>query len=128
MPADVLLVEDNVPEARLIEKIAASSSAPVRITTANDCSGALARLSDAQLTPRLVIADLGALEFRGVELLKRCNPRGIPVVVFSGSKNPADEALALRLGAKEFISKPTELDEYAKVVRGMISKWAAPQA
>jgi DNA-binding NtrC family response regulator len=128
MPADVLLVEDNVPETRLIEQIAAHGSASIRITTANDCSGALARLSDTHIKLRLVIADMGVLEFGGVELLGRCNPRGIPVVIFTGSNNPADAAHALALGAKEFVVKPTELDEYAEAVWKMISKWTEPQA
>jgi CheY-like chemotaxis protein len=108
--------------------ITAHASAPIRITTAKDCSGALARLSDVRLIPNLVIADMGVLEFGGVELLKRCNPREIPVVVFSGSTNPADQERAMRLGAKEFINKPIELDDYVAAVWGMIGKWAEPQA
>ena len=125
---EVLLIEDNVPEARLIETIATHGSAPVRITTAHDCSGALARLSDPHIKPNLVIADMGVLEFGGVELMKRCKPRSIPVVIFTGSENPLDAAHALELGAKEFVVKPTELDAYADAVWRMISKWTVPQA
>jgi CheY-like chemotaxis protein len=123
---EVLLVEDSASDARLIEEITARASAPIRITTSNDCSGALARLSDVRFTPNLVIADMGVLEFGGVELLKRCNPREIPVVVFSGSIDSADQARAIRLGAKEFVYKPIELDDYVAVVWGMIGKWAKP--
>jgi CheY-like chemotaxis protein len=129
MPVEVLLIEDYPPEARLVQLIVAQSPIPIRITTANDCSGALARLSDVQTKPNLVIADLGALEFKGVEILKRCNPRGIPVVVLSGgSVNPEDREDILRLGAKEFIEKPSTLDEYTDALRKMIEKWAAPEA
>jgi len=128
MPVEVLLIEDNPAEARLIEKLAAHGSTSVRITTANDCSGALARLSDPHFKPHLVIADMGVLEFGGVELLGRCNPRGIPVVIFTGSENPAHAAHALALGAKEFVVKPNELDDYADAVSKMISKWTVPQA
>ena len=125
---NVLLIEDSLPEALLIETIAAQGTVPVRITTAHDCSGALTRLSDSRSRPSLVIADMGALEFRGVELMKRCNPQGIPVVIFSGSKNPTHAELALRLGAKDFVMKPSDLDEYADAVSKMISKWAVSQA
>jgi CheY-like chemotaxis protein len=128
LPQEVLLVENSTSEVRLIEQITARGSTPIRITTANDCSGALARLSDIQIKPNLVIADMGALEFKGVEILKRCNPRGIPVVVFSGSVNPKDREDILRLGAKEFIEKPNTLDEYTAALRKMIGKWATPQA
>jgi CheY-like chemotaxis protein len=123
-PLEVLLVEDSTSDARLIEHITAHVSAPIRITTANDCSGALARLSDVRFIPNLVIADMGVLEFGGVELLKRCNPRGIPVVVFSGSMNPTHGEQTLRLGAKELVRKPIQLDEYIEAVSTMIAKWA----
>jgi CheY-like chemotaxis protein len=128
MPQEVLLVETSTLEARLVEHITVHGSTPVRIIAANDCSGALARLSDVQFTPNLVIADMGALEFKGVEILKRCNPRGIPVVVFSGSVNPKDREDVLRLGAKEFVEKPGALDDYTDALRKMIGKWAVPQA
>jgi CheY-like chemotaxis protein len=71
---------------------------------------------------------MGVLEFRGVELLKRCNPRGIPVVVFSGSVHSADEERAIKLGAKEFVNKPLQLDDYVQAVWQIIGKWAVPQA
>jgi CheY-like chemotaxis protein len=128
MPVEVLLIEDHLPEVRLVQEIVAQHPVPVRITTANDCSGALGRLSDMAFMPNLVIADRGLLEFGGVELMKRCNPRGIPVVVFSGSANPKDREDILRLGAKEFVEKPNTLDEYTDALWKMIGKWAVPQA
>jgi CheY-like chemotaxis protein len=128
MPQEVLLVENSTLGARLIEHLTAHGSTPVRIIAANDCSGALARLSNVRFNPNLVIAHMGVLEFRGVELLKRCSPRKIPVVMFSGSIDPTDHARAMKLGAKEFINKPIELDDYLAAVWGMIGKWAKPQA
>ena len=128
MPQEVLLVENSAVEARLMEHITAHGSTPVRIIAANDCSGALARLSNVRFTPNLVIADMGVLEFRGVELLRRCNPRGIPVVVFSGSVNPTDEARAIKFGVKEFVNKPLRLDDYVQAVWKIIAKWAKLQA
>jgi CheY-like chemotaxis protein len=128
MPQEVLLVENSTVEARLTEHITARGSTPVRIIAANDCSGALARLSNVRFTPNLVIADMGVLEFRGVELLRRCNPRGIPVVMVSGSVNPTDEARAIKFGVKEFVNKPLRLDDYVQAVWKIIGKWAKPQA
>ncbi len=123
MPLEVLLVENSTSDARLTEHLTAHVSAPIRITMANDCSGALARLTDVRFIPNLVVADMGMLEFGGVELLKRCNPREIPLVVFSGSIDSADQERAMRLGAKEFVNKPTALDDYVGAISGMISKW-----
>jgi len=126
MPVDILLVEDDPTEARLLEEIVRGGSVRVKITTAKNCSGALAILEEGRYAPNLVIADMGVLEFGGVELLKRCNPREIPVVVFSGSIDPADQERAMRLGAKEFIRKPLGLDHYVDAIWGMIGKWTKP--
>jgi two-component system KDP operon response regulator KdpE len=100
----------------------------VRLAVANNCIGALGILADDRYVPNLVIADMGVLEFDGLELFGRCNPRGIPVVIFGGSMNPSHKNEALRLGAKEFVRKPSALDEYIDAVWAMIQKWASPQA
>ena len=90
-------------------RITAHVSAPITIATAKDFSGALARLSNVGFTPNLVIADMGVLEFGGVELLKRCNRREVPVVVFSGSIDPADQARVMRLGQRNSSISPLNL-------------------
>jgi len=123
MPVELLLVEDNPAEARLLEEIVGGSSVPVNITTAKNCSGALTILDEGRVAPNLVIADMGVLEFGGVELLKRCKPREIPAVIFSGSVNPADEAGAMTLGANEFVTKPIQLEDYVDAVWRIIGKW-----
>src|SRR5579871_2463038 len=124
MPVEVLLIEDHPAEARLLEEIVGGSSVPVSIMTAKNCSGALAILDEGRVAPNLVIADMGVLEFGGVELLKRCKPREIPVVIFSGSLNPADEVRAMTLGANEFVTKPIQLEDYVEAVWRIIGKWA----
>lgn len=90
MPVEVLLIEDNAVEGRLVCEIAADSAIQVRATVATNCAGAVRIVSASGYKPSVVIADMSALEFGGVELLKVCNPLRIPVVVFSGSSNPAD--------------------------------------
>ena len=122
----VLLIEDNNADARLVREALAQNSEQVKLAVANNCAGAVAVISD-HFEPHLIIADMGALEFGGVELIKLCNPHGIPVVVFSGSANPKEQENVLRLGVKEFIEKPSKLDEYTDAVWKIVSKWAAPQ-
>jgi CheY-like chemotaxis protein len=127
-PLDVLLVEDNPGDRRLVEHTTAHGTMEIRLAVANNCTRALGILADDRYVPNLVIADMGVLEFGGVDLLGRCNPRGIPVVIFGGSMNPAHKNEALRLGAKEFVRKPSTLDEYIDAVWAMIQKWASPQS
>jgi len=48
-----------------------------------------------------------------------------PVVVFTASQSDADVDRAFSLGAREFIHKPIELDEYKSVVSLMVRKWTS---
>ena len=129
MRVEILLVDDDIAECHMFREIAAQrSEQEIKMLTATNCTRALEVLSKDELTLNLVIADLSVLEFGGIELVKRCEPRGIPVVIFSGSENPEHEAEALRLGARQFVRKPNDLDAYADAVWTIISTWARPSA
>jgi CheY-like chemotaxis protein len=123
MPVEVLLAEDNEGDARLIKEIVSRCSVAVRITVAEDGEKALALLADPHFKPDLIITDMNMPKVAGPELLKRSNANGIPVVVFSSSKNPADVTNALEFGAKEFVEKPLDIDEYTEALWKMIWKW-----
>jgi chemotaxis family two-component system response regulator Rcp1 len=123
---ELLLVEDNAGDAQLIKEIISRCCVAVRITVAEDGEKALALLADPQFKPDLIITDMNMPKVAGPELLERCNANGIPVVVFSSSRNPTDRAEALRLGAREYVEKPTDLDEYTNALWKMIWKWIQP--
>jgi DNA-binding NtrC family response regulator len=127
MPVEVLLIEDNAGDARLIQQITSQSAVAVRTTVTESCISALALLSDGRYIPNLVITDMSVASAAAPELLNRCNATGVPVVVFSGSLNPAQRAAALQLGAKEFVEKPYGIDEYTAALWNLIWRWTAAQ-
>ena len=45
------------------------------------------------------------------------------MVVFSSSSNPADIRQWVELGVKEFVQKPTDLQQYAERVCRIIRDW-----
>ncbi len=122
---EILLVEDNAGDAVLIRQILADASVPVNLHIARDGEQALTMLSDAHFQPALIILDLNIPRITGTALLERWKSLPIPVVVFSSSLNDAEKAHALELGAREFIHKPTEMDDFAGAVCGIIRRWAA---
>ena len=128
MPVEILLIEDNGAEVRVIKEIVSHSSVTVRLTIAKDGEKALAVLADPQFKPDLIITDMILPTISGPELLRRCTADGIPVVVFSSSKNPMHIASALELGAKEYVEKPADIDQYTEAVWKMIWKWTKPRA
>jgi CheY-like chemotaxis protein len=113
---------------RVIKEIVSHSSVTVRLTVAKDGEKALAVLADPQFKPDLIITDMILPTISGPELLRRCTADGIPVVVFSSSKNPTHIAAALELGAKEYVEKPADIDQYTEAVWKMIWKWVQAPA
>lgn len=81
-------------------------------------------LADPEFDAALIILDLDIPKIHGHVVLERNPRKGIPVVIFSASSNPADVQRALELGACEYFVKPIDLQAYQLAVLGMIEKWA----
>jgi len=120
--ADVLLVEDSVGDVLLTRQIL--TEMPIRLRIARDGLQALIMLADPGFQPALVILDLNIPDISGHEVLARFHPTNPPVVVFTSSWSEAEKTRALAMGACEWVTKPMDLDAYAKALRGMVEKWA----
>lgn len=120
-PVDVLVVEDNAGDAFLISLIVADAPVPVTIRIAQDGIEALFKL--AERNPDLVILDLNLPAISGHDVLRKYHPADVAVVVFSSSDSEADRKQSLEEGAREFIHKPTSVDDYKRAVLGMIERW-----
>ena len=120
---EVLLVEDNVGDALLVQQIAAECAVPVRVHIAIDGEQAIEMLSASYLKLDLIILDLNIPKISGLVFLERYRGREVPIVVFSSSQNPVDINRALALGAREFVSKPLDFESFFEAVRAIIDKW-----
>jgi CheY-like chemotaxis protein len=73
--------------------------------------------------PDLVLLNLNLPRVNGFEVLQKIKDdaslRGIPSVVFSSSSLDSDKAKCLALGARAFITKPTELNDFLTVLRNV---------
>jgi two-component system, chemotaxis family, response regulator Rcp1 len=123
-PSEVLLVEDNAGDALLIGQALAEYPAPVHLRIARDGEQALQILGEPGFVPDLIILDLNIPRISGYAVLASCVPGKTPVVVFSASQNEGDVGRVLSLGAKDFVHKPLDLDDYKTAVAGMVQKWA----
>src|ERR1700680_1776800 len=121
---DVLLVEDNTGDAILIRQALADCPVPVTLHIARDGDQALLMLTNPPVQPDLIILDLNIPKITGTALLQRWRVGTTPVVVFSSSANPTEKVRSLALGAREFVSKPMDLDEFTAAVRGIVQRWA----
>ena len=122
-PSEVLLVEDNAGDALLVGQILAECPTPVQLHIARDGEQALQILKEPDFMPDLIILDLNIPKISGYAVLASYPRRRAPVVVFSATQNQADVGRALSLGAKAFVHKPLDLDDYKTAVTGMVQKW-----
>jgi len=126
-PMEILLVEDNAGDAVLMRQVMGESKIPVKLHIARDGEQALNILSDGDFRPDLIILDLNLPRIPGSVVLERFKSENIPIVVFSSSWNDAEIENALKLGAREFIQKPTDIQEFIDAVCGIIQKWSVPE-
>jgi len=120
-PIELLVVDDNAAEAYLVLYAVEDSPRPVRLHRAKDAIEGLQMLGETAFD--LVILDLNLPGLSGYYLLQQCVPKGVPVVMFSGSSNEEDAKRALELGAREFVRKPVGPEAYRRAVLTMIEKW-----
>jgi CheY-like chemotaxis protein len=125
---DILLVEDNAGDAVLIRQILADFPVPVNLHIARDGEQALLMLTDPYLKPDLILLDLNIPRISGLALLERWKTMDTPIVVFSSSMNEAERTHALELGARQFVSKPIDIQQFIDTVSAIVMKWAVPQA
>jgi CheY-like chemotaxis protein len=125
-PVEVLLVEDNAGDIRLVKQALAAERYPVSIRIAVDGKQAVDMLSEKRFDPDLVILDLSLPKIDGLSVLERSHPH-VPVVVFSSSTKPAEIKRSFELGVRDFIPKPLDPDGYSRVVSYIVQRWGAEE-
>jgi chemotaxis family two-component system response regulator Rcp1 len=126
MEPDILLIEDNAGDALLIGQALNECKLPVHLHIARDGEQAIEFLQEGAFKPDLVILDLNIPKISGYAVLSRYPmKKNIPVVVFSASENEEDVNRSFALGARAFIHKPIDLDDYKDAVCGIVKKWVS---
>jgi DNA-binding response OmpR family regulator len=128
MPLEVLLVEDNTGDAVITRQVFAESGRPVNLHIARDGEQALWMLDTPDFKADLIILDLNLPRVSGLMVLERNQRKSTPVVVFSSLSHEPDVQRALGAGAREYIVKPTDLQEYSDVLLRIIDTWGVTPA
>jgi CheY-like chemotaxis protein len=125
----VLLVEDDRAHAGLTREAFRDANIAVDVDIAATGDAALSNLlSVSRLErPHIIVLDLNLPGKTGHEVLAvlKQHPelRLIPVIVLTGSNNPAEAQQAYALGASCYIRKPMDVDEFFMAIRAIKDLW-----
>ena len=132
-PARILLVEDSVADAKLVQLALEESGSTSEVLRAEDGADAVVKLDAIAaghiVRPDLVVLDINLPRVSGIDVLRRIKAdpdlRTLPVVVFSTSRSDVDVAAAYACGASSYVVKPVDLHRFMDVVRAIESYWTA---
>ncbi len=131
----VLLVEDNPDEAFLTQKAFKKGEVANPLKLVSDGNQALDFLfsqgsyidRDIKDKPVLILLDLKLPLISGLDVLKAIkadpNTSLIPIIVLTSSTEDEDRAESCRLGANDYINKPTGLTEFVEIIKNIKQKW-----
>jgi CheY-like chemotaxis protein len=131
-PIDILLVEDNPGDVRLIQEALREAKVRNRMTVAGDGEAAmncLHKLGEYANEPKpgLILLDLNLPRKNGFEVLQEIKAdkhlKRIPVVILTTSQAEQDILKSYDLYANAFITKPVDLDQFLAVVKSIEGFW-----
>ncbi len=134
-PIDILLVEDNPDDARLVLHALERYRLTNRIHWVRDgaealelllCTGRYAE-RDIERNPKLVLLELKLPLVDGIEVLRRVRsePRtqAVPIVMMTSSREERDIVESYSLGVNSYIVKPVDLERFTESVREVGLYW-----
>jgi CheY-like chemotaxis protein len=124
---DILCIEDNPANLRLIERIL-SRRHDIRLLTAV-APGLGLELAQAQ-QPALILLDINLPDMDGYAVMQCLREsevtRDIPVVAISANAMPKDLARGKAAGFKDYLTKPIEVERLLAVVDTVIGTISPP--
>ena len=114
----ILIVEDNVMLAGQQKKWLEKSGYEVQTTI--DEPGAKKRIKSEHFD--LVLADVRLPEGDGISLLEwlRKEKIDIPFIVMTGYASVPDAVKAIKLGAKDYLAKPVQMEELLELIKDIL--------
>lgn len=129
---NILLIEDNLGDAKLIELAFRRMQLPTQVTVAETAEQALEFLQGKDQTtqyqlPDLILLDLNLPTMHGLKFLKlvKSDPvlTLIPVLVLSSSSAQKDISKSYKSHANAFMTKPNSLEGYMTLATTISDYW-----
>jgi len=119
---DVLYIEDDPVNFTLVERILEFRPA---LKLMHACSGESGVELAQAYCPRLILLDLNLPDMHGSEVLRQLQSEPataqVPVVVLSADATPSQIERLLTAGARNYLTKPFDIDPFLAVVDEMVA-------
>lgn len=128
----VLLVEDNEGDVRLIKEAFSESKIDKTFNVARDGEDALNFLYGRgkyteRIKPDIILLDINLPKKNGFEVLERIKTdpelKKIPVIMLSSSSSEEHVIKSYDLNANCYVTKPVDFDEYIRAVKIIEDFW-----
>ena len=129
---NILLVDDNKGDIRLVNEVMLESKLRIQLSTVTDGMEALDFLFQKGIyvnaaLPNLIILDLNLPKKDGREVLAEIKNNSaikrIPVIILTASENDEDIMKAYELHANCYITKPLNLEKFTRVLKLIEEFW-----
>ncbi|RYG74334.1 response regulator transcription factor [bacterium] len=102
----VLVIEDDMHIGRLVEANLNRAGFTCRI----ERSAACGMLAFEQMSPHLVLLDLGLPDANGYEVCVKLRQKSsVPIIMITGRDQSSDQLNGFKVGADDYITKPFEV-------------------
>jgi len=118
-----LLIEDDASSALLSQQVLQQEGFAVDLATTANEGLTLALVNDYDA----IILDLGLPDRNGLSIVQalRREGRSTPVIVLTGTVDPAMTVRSLDAGADDYVTKPLMIDEFRARVRALVRRGGA---
>lgn len=128
-PPTIVLIEDDLGHARLIERNLRRVPVTFAIVLLTDGQAALdyffpeGQDGDQRPTPRLILLDVNLPGHNGTQVLARlkgdARTRHIPVIMFTSSDDPELIETCYALGCNVYLTKPVDYERFVEALRNL---------
>jgi two-component system, response regulator len=131
----ILLVEDNADDEALALRALKKNNIGNKVFVVRDgvealdflfCANSFAN-RDPQDLPQLTLLDIKLPKLNGLEVLRRIraneHTRGLPIVLFSSSKERQDLIEGYESGANSYVRKSVDFTQFVESIRQIGSYW-----
>ncbi len=124
MTAAVLVVEDDVPIRRMLERTFEAEG--YGVTAAADGGAALAAVERA--VPDVLVVDIGLPGIDGLSVCRRLRRKGVtqPILLLTARDAVAERVAGLDAGADDYLVKPFATEELVARVRALLRRGQEP--